>query len=141
MTWVLRQCKHTYPYPNLGFIISHLHPHYVIFNSARTVLKSMVYREHYPSSDYDILFGDMIICYASWTVRIANLEMNGKFRPSRHRSGESDSESDSFETKPPRTPRCRELTLPQSSSGQQKQLLIEEWRNGVIEVDSGGVIG
>ncbi|KIK05674.1 hypothetical protein K443DRAFT_90790 [Laccaria amethystina LaAM-08-1] len=110
---------HTYPYPNFGFIASHLHPHYVIFNSARTILKSTVYREHYPSSDYDVLFRDMIICYASWTIRIADLEMNGKFRPSRHLSDESDSGSDSFETKPLSTPRCRELTLP-SSSGQQK---------------------
>lgn len=56
---------HTYLYPNLGFITSHLHPHYVIFNSARTVMKSMVYREHYPGSDYEILVDHMIICYGS----------------------------------------------------------------------------
>ena len=73
---------HTYPYPNLGFITSHLHPHYVIFNSARTVMKSMVYQEHYPGSDYEMLFDHMIICYGSWTVRIANLKMNGKDRKS-----------------------------------------------------------
>ena len=124
---------HTYPYPNLGFITSHLHPHYVIFNSARTVMKSVVYQEHYPGSDYEMLFDHMIICYGSWTVRIADLKMNGEFRPSHHSYAESDSESDSPETKPPSTPRCRELTLPHSSLGKQKKVSIEEWRNGVIE--------
>lgn len=59
--------------------------------------------------------------------------MNGKFRPSHHSYDDSDSESDSPETKPPSTPRCRESTLAHSSLGQQKKVLIEEWRNGVIE--------
>ena len=29
---------HSFPYPHLGFILSHLHPHYVIFCMARTIL-------------------------------------------------------------------------------------------------------
>ena len=126
---------HSFPYPHLGFIPSHLHPHYVIFHAARTIMKSLAYREQYPSSQYEAIFGDVLFCYASWTIRIANLKMMGKFRPSRHSYAESDSESDALETEPPSTPRCRELPLPQSSLSQRKKVSIEEWRNGVIEGD------
>jgi hypothetical protein len=124
---------HSFPYPHLGFIPSHLHPHYVIFHAARMLLKFLVYREQYPSSKYKSIFFNVLFCYASWTTRIANLKMMGKFRPSRHSYDESDSESDSLETKPPSTPRCRELPLPQSSLSQRKKVSIEEWRNSVIE--------
>ena len=96
-------------------------------------MKSLVYREQYPSSKYEAIFGDVLFCYASWTIRIANLKMMGKFRPSRHSYDESDSESDSLETKPPSTPRCRELPLPESSLSQRKKVSIEEWRNSVME--------
>ena len=64
---------HSFPYPHLGFILSHLHPHYVIFRAARTTLNFLVYRDQYPSSKYKSIFGDVLFCYASWTVRIANL--------------------------------------------------------------------
>ena len=123
---------HSFPYPHLGFILSHLHPHYVIFRAARTILNFLVYRDQYPSSKYKSIFGDVLFCYASWTVRIANLKMMGKFRPSRHPYDESDSGSDSLETNPPRTPRYRELPLPESSLSQRKKVSIEEWRNSVI---------
>ena len=130
-TGVTTAQTHSFPYPHLGFIPSHLHPHYVIFHAARTVLKFLVYREQYPK--YKAIFGNVLFCYASWTVRIANLKMLGKFRPSRHSYDESDSGSDSLETNPPSTPRCRELPLHQSSLSQRKKVSIEEWRNSVIE--------
>ena len=124
---------HSFPYPHLGFILSHLHPHYVIFRAARTILNFLMYRDQYPSSKYKSMFGDVLFCYASWTVRIANLKMMGKFRPSRHPYDESDSGSDSLEANPPRTPRYRELPLPESSLCQRKKVSIEEWRNSVVE--------
>ena len=57
----------------------------------------------------------------------------GRFRPSHPSYDESDSGSDSLETNPPRTPRCRELPLPQSFLSQRKKVSIEEWQNSVIE--------
>ena len=124
---------HSFPYLHPGFILTHLHPHYVIFRAARTILNFLVYIEQYPSSKYKTIFGKVLLCYESWTIRIANLKMMGKFRPSRHSYDESDSESDSLEAKPPSTPHCKELPLPQSSLSQRKKVAIEEWRNSVIE--------
>ena len=103
-----------------------------LFRAARTILNFLVYRDQYPSSKYKTIFGNVLFCYASWTVRIANLKMMGKFRPSRHPYDESDSGSDSLETNPPRT-RYRELPLPGSSLSQRKKVSIEEWRNSVME--------
>ena len=132
-TGVMTAQMHSFPYPHLSFILSHLHPHYVIFRTARTILNFLVYRDQYPSSKYGTIFGDVLFCYASWTVRIANLKMMGKFQPSRHKNDESDLGSDSLETNPPCTPRCRKLPLPQSSLSQHKKVSIKEWRNSVIE--------
>ena len=56
--------------------------------------------------------------------------MMGKFRPSHH---PSDSGSDTLETNPPRTPRYRELPLPESSLSQRTKVSIEAWRNSVVE--------
>ena len=39
----------------------------------------------------------------------------------------------SLETNPLRTPRYREMPLPESSLSQRKKVSIEEWRNSVIE--------
>ena len=58
--------------------------------------------------------------------------MMGKFRPSHHPYDESDS----LETNPPRTPRYRELPLPEPSLRQRKKVSIEEWRNSVTEGDA-----
>ena len=105
-----------------------------LFRAARTILNFLVYRDQYPSSKYKSIFGDVLFSYASWTVRIANLKIMGKFpRPSRHPYDESDWGSDSLETNSPRTPRYREQPLPESSLSQRKKVSIEEWRNSVIE--------
>lgn len=130
-TGVTTTQTHSFPYPDLGVIHSHVHPHYVIFHAAIFTFTSMADRQQYP--EYKGMLGNVLYCYAGWTVRIANLKMMGKFRPSRHSYDESDSESDSLETNPPSTPRCRELPLPQSSLTQPKKVSIEEWRNSVIE--------
>ena len=102
-----------------------------LFSAARTILTFLVYRDQYPSSKYKTNFGNVLRILEN--VRIANLKMMGKFRPSRHPYGESDSGSDSLETNPPRTPRYRELPLPESSLSQRKKVSIEAWRNSVVE--------